>query len=99
MDTDLLKYITADTVSGLTGVLCTIIEAHGSSPREAGTSMWVTPDIVRGTVGGGVAEHEVIKKAREMLKSGDFRKRSPYMAAAENKQFRVIPYLFEIHLD
>ena len=71
MDTDLLKYITADTVSGLTGVLCTIIEAHGSSPREAGTSMWVTPDIVRGTVGGGVAEHEVIKKAREMLKSGD----------------------------
>ena len=71
MDTEILKYIIADTASGLTGVLCTIIEAHGSSPREAGTSMWVTPDIVRGTVGGGVAEHEVIKKAREMLKNGD----------------------------
>ena len=71
MDTELLKYITADTSSGVTGVLCTIIEAHGSSPREAGTSMWVTADVVHGTIGGGVAEHEIIKKAREMLKIGD----------------------------
>lgn len=71
MDTELLKYITADTAFGSTGVLCTIIEAHGSSPRKAGTSMWVTADVVRGTVGGGIAEHEIIKKAREMLKTGD----------------------------
>ena len=71
MDTEILKYVTADTTSGTTGVLCTIIESHGSSPREAGTSMWVTPETVRGTVGGGVSEHEVIKKAREMLKTGE----------------------------
>jgi len=71
MNTEILKYINADTAAGLTGVLCTIIEAQGSSPREAGTSMWVTADVVRGTVGGGVSEHEVIKKAREMLKTGD----------------------------
>ena len=71
MDTDLLHYVTADTADGITGVLCTIIEAHGSSPREAGTSMWVTLEAVRGTVGGGISEHEVIKKAREMLKTGD----------------------------
>ena len=71
MDTEILKYVTADTANGITGVLCTIIEAHGSSPREAGTSMWVTPDLVRGTVGGGVSEHEVIKKAREILKTDD----------------------------
>ncbi|AIW90005.1 XdhC protein [Treponema sp. OMZ 838] len=71
MDTEILKYITADTANGITGVLCTIIEAHGSSPREAGTSMWVTPERIRGTVGGGGSEHEVIKQAREMLKTGD----------------------------
>lgn len=71
MDTDILHYVTADTADGITGVLCTIIEAHGSSPREAGTSMWVTSEAVRGTVGGGISEHEVIKKAREMLKTGD----------------------------
>ena len=71
MDTEILKYIIADTDSGFTGVLCTIIEAHGSSPREAGTSMWVTADAIRGTVGGGISEHEVIKKAREMLKTGE----------------------------
>ena len=33
--------------------------------------MWVTAEAVRGTVGGGISEHEVIKKAREMLKAGD----------------------------
>ena len=71
MNTEILQYITADTDSGITGVLCTIIEAHGSSPREAGTSMWVTADAVRGTVGGGISEHEVSKKAREMLKAGE----------------------------
>ena len=71
MDTEILKYITTDTTSGVTGVLCTIIESHGSSPREAGTSMWVTSETVRGTVGGGVVEHEVIKKAREMLNTGE----------------------------
>ncbi len=71
MDIELLQYVAADTTDGITGVLCTIIESHGSSPREAGTSMWVTPDAVRGTIGGGVSEHEVIKKAREILKTGD----------------------------
>lgn len=71
MNTEILQYITVDTASGITGILCTIIEAHGSSPREAGTSMWVTANAVRGTVGGGVSEHEVIKKAREMLKAGE----------------------------
>lgn len=71
MDTEMLKHMAADAAAGLTGVLCTIIAAHGSSPREAGTSMWVTSEGVRGTVGGGVAEYEVIKKAREMLKSGE----------------------------
>ena len=70
MDTELLQYVAADTAAGITGVVCTIIEAHGSSPREAGTSMWVTLEAVRGTVGGGISEHEVIKKAREMLKTG-----------------------------
>ena len=70
MDTDLLHYVAADTAHGITGVLCTIIDAQGSSPREAGTSMWVTQEAVRGTVGGGISEHEVIKKAREMLKTG-----------------------------
>ncbi|MEL3906721.1 MAG: XdhC family protein [Treponema sp.] len=70
MDTELLAYIAGENASGRIGVLCTIIESRGSAPREAGTSMWVSGDAVRGTVGGGISEHEVIKKAREMLKDG-----------------------------
>lgn len=70
MDSEILKLIAAENASGIPGILCTIIESQGSSPREAGTSMWVTADGVRGTVGGGISEHEVIKKAREMLKNG-----------------------------
>lgn len=71
MDTEILRYVTADTALGITGVLCTIIDAHGSSPREAGASMWVTEDAVRGTIGGGACEHEVIERAHRMLAEGE----------------------------
>ncbi|MGP1595192.1 MAG: XdhC family protein [Treponema sp.] len=71
MDSRLLKKITADIDSGCIGVLCTIIEAAGSSPREAGTSLWVTEQESFGTVGGGRAEYEVVTKARAMLHSNE----------------------------
>lgn len=66
MNTEILKYINADTAAGLTGVLCTIIEAQGSSPREAGTSMWVTADVVRGTVGAESPSMRLSKSPRDV---------------------------------
>lgn len=69
MDSLILKKMMADVESGCTGVLCTIIESHGSSPREAGTSLWVTEHTTVGTIGGGSAEYEVIAKARSMLQN------------------------------
>jgi xanthine dehydrogenase accessory factor len=48
-------------------VLITVMEARGSTPREAGTKMVVTNDDQFGTIGGGNLEHEAIKQARELL--------------------------------
>jgi xanthine dehydrogenase accessory factor len=46
------------------GVLCTIIETHGSTPRHQGSKMIVFPDgHFIGSVGGGEVENRVIKEA------------------------------------
>jgi xanthine dehydrogenase accessory factor len=42
-----------------------LLAAHdGSSPREPGASMLVTPSASHGTIGGGTLEHQAIAKAR-----------------------------------
>lgn len=48
-------------------VRVTIIEADGSSPREAGASMVVTANSQTGTIGGGALEHQAMARARAML--------------------------------
>ncbi|MEI5681138.1 MULTISPECIES: xanthine dehydrogenase accessory protein XdhC [unclassified Mesorhizobium] len=47
--------------------LVEVAEAKGSTPREAGTKMLVSPDAIFGTIGGGQLEFMAIDKAREML--------------------------------
>ncbi len=42
-------------------------EALGSTPREAGAWMLVSPDAIFGTIGGGQLEFMAIARAREML--------------------------------
>lgn len=44
--------------------------ARGSTPREAGTFMLVTPTALSGTIGGGELEWNGIHRARELLASG-----------------------------
>ncbi|NBZ88622.1 xanthine dehydrogenase accessory protein XdhC [Stagnihabitans tardus] len=45
-----------------------LIAAHdGSSPREPGTSMLVTPTRTHGTIGGGALEHQATQAARRHL--------------------------------
>lgn len=58
-----------------TGVLCTIVETHGSTPRNAGSKMLVYPDgRFVGTVGGGELEQRVIAEALDALVDGVPRK-------------------------
>lgn len=48
-------------------VLVTLANATGSTPREAGTAMVVSPAGVFGTIGGGHLEFEAIRVARDAL--------------------------------
>ena len=52
-------------------VLATIIGHGGSTPRDTGSRMLVTPaGLAGGSVGGGAVENAVIQRARDMLDSG-----------------------------
>ncbi|MET1076484.1 MAG: xanthine dehydrogenase accessory protein XdhC [Pseudomonas sp.] len=55
---------------GQCGVLVTIIEERGSTPRNAGSKMVVTADRIHDTIGGGHLEYKAMQIAREMLDSG-----------------------------
>ena len=58
---------TADK-AGQPAVLATIIDRHGSTPREIGAKMLILPDgKTTGSVGGGIMEHRTILAAQEML--------------------------------
>lgn len=48
-------------------VLVEIVEARGSTPREAGTVMLVADNALCGTIGGGQLEYMAIDNARAML--------------------------------
>jgi len=48
-------------------VLVTLAHATGSTPRESGTAMVVSPGGVYGTIGGGHLEYEAIRVARDAL--------------------------------
>lgn len=51
-------------------VLCVVTKVDGHAPRKPGAKMVVFPDgSIRGTIGGGRVEAEVIEKARMMLSS------------------------------
>lgn len=49
-------------------VLGEIIAVQGSAPREAGAFMLVAPDAAIGTIGGGMLEHLVIARARQVFR-------------------------------
>lgn len=51
-------------------ILVDVIEAKGSTPREAGTYMLVGDEAIWGTIGGGQFEYMAIDNARANLKGG-----------------------------
>ena len=48
-----------------------LTRVRGSSPREAGAQMFVGPDAITGTIGGGQLEYLAIDRARQMLARGE----------------------------
>ena len=48
-----------------------ITATRGSAPRDAGTAMMVTPEKIKGTIGGGALELSAITTARKMLDANE----------------------------
>lgn len=53
--------------SDLPAILIEVIDARGSTPREAGAWMLVSADRLHGTIGGGAFEYMAIDHARALL--------------------------------
>lgn len=69
---ELLDAMLAALARGECCVLCSVLEASGSSPRGAGAKMAVFSDgTALGTVGGGAVELECARRARRVLESGE----------------------------
>ena len=65
-----LDALAAARASGEPGVLVTVAEAQGSTPRAAGTKMAVFAERFVGTIGGGNLEFKALEIARRMLSDG-----------------------------
>ena len=60
------------TSKGERAVLATVISSRGSAPRRAGAKMLIKKDgTFIGSVGGGGVEHQIQKKAIEVMESGE----------------------------
>ena len=59
---------------GERGVMCSIVDSHGSSPRKTGSKLLLKNDgTFIGTVGGGGIEHRVLEIARQVIVDGKSR--------------------------
>ena len=67
----LWKFIREAICSNTPCALLLAVETRGSGPGRPGASMAVTSNgKTRGTVGGGIMEHQLVSKAGKMLESG-----------------------------
>lgn len=55
---------------GTPGVIATIIEVRGHSPRDVGAKMFVTKESAWGSIGGGNMEATVTDRARSIISAG-----------------------------
>jgi xanthine dehydrogenase accessory protein XdhC len=56
-------------------ILVRVVRAEGSTPRDTDAAMLVLRDASHGTIGGGQLEFHAIDVAREMIASGELKKR------------------------
>jgi len=69
---ELFQEISRLLEEGRSFVLATVVEAQGSTPQKPGSKMVVLEDgTVRGTVGGGAIEKQIVDAALELLSKGE----------------------------
>ncbi|MFC1971197.1 XdhC family protein [Chloroflexota bacterium] len=68
---DIYEEIVKIMRAGEEAALVTVVKSSGSTPREEGSKMLVRTDgNILGSIGGGVIESHVCKKAREVIEKG-----------------------------
>ncbi|MGP5609161.1 xanthine dehydrogenase accessory protein XdhC [Arthrobacter rhombi] len=67
---DWISGITRARAAGTAGILATIIDVRGHSPREVGAKMFIGAETASGSVGGGNMEATITEQARTMLRDG-----------------------------
>lgn len=71
METDIYEEIARVKAEGKEAALVTLISASGSTPRGEGAKMMVLEDgSIKGTIGGGGIEKEVMEAALEVIRKG-----------------------------
>lgn len=65
-----LQQVRAALLAGRAPVLVTVVQAQGSTPREAGARLWVDSGGTSGSIGGGHLEWVAAAQAQEMLANG-----------------------------
>jgi xanthine dehydrogenase accessory factor len=74
---ELMQLLSETLARGKTVALATVTSSSGSAPREPGAKMLVFPDgSIRGTIGGGRLEAQVIEDAKAALAAGKSAARS-----------------------
>jgi len=69
----------------ISGVLLTVIETQGSTPRKAGAKMFVTEDgEITGTIGGGDFEATLIKLALDFINRKKPKVENAYMCSLQH---------------
>jgi xanthine dehydrogenase accessory factor len=69
---DFYAEIAALAAEGRAFVVATVIDSAGSTPQKPGSKMVILPDgTVRGTVGGGAIELQIVTAARELMQGAD----------------------------
>lgn len=67
---DVIRELNKELEAGRPGVLVTVLQTSGSTPRKAGSQMLVRLDEgFFGTIGGGLAEATAIAEAYQTFKS------------------------------
>ncbi|MCL2706872.1 MAG: XdhC family protein [Dehalococcoidia bacterium] len=83
MQNDIYAELVRMSAAGEDAVLCTVIVASGSTPRDEGSKMLVRADgSILGTIGGGAVEKAVINEALEVLRHGRAKKMEYKLSAA-----------------
>ncbi len=74
MSAPLLPALESLLAAGEPVAMVTVSETYGSTPREAGAMLLVSPARLAGTIGGGQLEYHAIDIARAMLAAGENRR-------------------------